>query len=141
MKTIIKPATYPHPILLYDGVCTFCNTTAQFIIKHDTDGIIHYAALQSEVGQQLLDHFQLSKNLDTVILVDRTKVYQKSDVAVQIGKRLGGAYRIITLLQLIPRFIRDHVYDYIARHRYRWFGKKQNCNIPSLEVRHRFLDL
>ncbi|MFK7934333.1 MAG: thiol-disulfide oxidoreductase DCC family protein [Saprospiraceae bacterium] len=141
MKVTLDLATYPHPILLYDGVCTFCNAAAQFILQRDPEGVIHYASLQSELGQNLLDHFQLSKDLDTVILIENNQTYDKTDVTIRIGQHLGGVYKIANLLRLFPKSMRNRVYDWIARNRYNWFGKKETCPIPTADVRARFLDV
>lgn len=141
MKNMIDPSTYPHPILLYDGVCTFCNEAAQFIIKRDPKGIFHYASLQSETGQALLKHFDVPQDLDTVILVDNNQVYDRTDVTIRIGQRLGGIYQITNLLRLFPKKIRDSIYNWIAHNRYNWFGKKDACMIPSPQIRARFIDV
>lgn len=141
MKNVIDPATYPHPILLYDGVCNFCNDAVQFIIKRDKTGIIHYASLQSTTGQQLLEHFHLSKDLDTVILIDDNRVYDRADVTIRIGQLLGGVYQFTNLFRPIPRVLRNRVYDWIATNRYRWFGKEASCMLPTPELKARFIDV
>ena len=126
-------------ILLFDGVCNMCNDFVQFVLKRDKKGQFVFASLQSAAGQKILDQYQLSKDLKTVVLVDKEKAYTKSDVALIIGQRLGGWLRIAYLGWFIPRFIRDGIYKTIAANRYRIFGKKEECMLPKPEWRNRFL--
>ena len=127
--------------MLYDGVCNLCNAAVKEVLKYDKKGMIRFAALQSEVGQQFLNHFNLDKNLDTVILIHAGKVYERSDVPLQIAKLLGGVYQIAAAFRFVPRSLRDGIYDFIAKNRYRWFGKEAACALPSPSVRTRFLDI
>lgn len=136
MNTDIKS-----PILLFDGVCNLCNGFVQWVLKHDRKGIFKFAALQSETGQTLLRQFGFSsKDFDTVLLVDGDKVFTRSDAALEIAWRIGGFWSLFAIFKIIPRFIRDAVYDWVARHRYRWFGKKEECMLPRPEWKDKFLD-
>jgi len=128
-------------ILLFDGVCNLCNKFVQFVIRRDAEEKFAFASLQSELGQQLLCHFQLSINLKTVVLIDKDKAYTQSDVPLKVGQALGGWMRIAWLAWLVPKFLRNLVYGFIAANRYRLFGKQEHCMLPRPEWRHRFLDI
>ncbi len=129
-----------HPIILFDGVCNFCNGAINFIIKQDKKRIFRFAPLQSEIGQQLLRQYDLSpEKLDSFVLIDNDKAYQKTSAAIQLYPKLGGGWKMMRGLWIVPQFIRDFFYDLIAKNRYRWFGKKEACMIPSPEIRSLFL--
>jgi len=129
-------------IILFDGVCNLCNGFVQFVIKRDSKDIFRYASLQSKIGQQLISERNIdTKKLDSVILIDPgVAYYLKSEVALQIGRSLKGYRTLSKILNLIPRGLRDTVYDLIARFRYTWFGKKDACMIPTPELKAKFLD-
>lgn len=128
------------PVLLFDGVCNLCNASVQWVIRHDPKAVFRFASLQSEAGQALLQKFNLpTDELNTVVLVDGGKVYTRSDVPIQVGKKLGGWWHLLQMFFIIPRPLRNAVYDWIARNRYRWFGKKEECWLPTPELRERFL--
>jgi predicted DCC family thiol-disulfide oxidoreductase YuxK len=128
-------------IVLFDGVCNFCNASVNFVIDRDPEKRIRFAPLQSEVGQRLLKKFNLSPTaLDTLILVEGEKCYTRSTAALRIAKRLKGLWPLLYLFILIPPFIRDAVYDFIARNRYKWFGKTEACRVPTPELKERFLE-
>lgn len=128
------------PVLLFDGVCNLCNASVQWVIRHDPKAIFRFASLQSEAGQALLQKFNLpTDELNTVVLVDGGKVHTRSDVPIQVGKKLGGWWYLLQMFFIIPRPLRNAVYDWIARNRYRWFGKKEECWLPTPELRVRFL--
>lgn len=129
------------PVVLFDGVCNFCNGAVNFLIRQDQKGVISYGSLQSNAGQELLRHFHLPvQNFDSVVYVKNEKVYQKSAAALEIARDLGGWWKLALLASAVPRPLRDAVYDWIAKNRYRWFGKKDHCMIPSPEVRNRFIE-
>jgi len=129
-----------YPILLFDGVCNLCNASVQWVLKRDRRGLFRFAALQSDVGQQLLQQHGLdSKNFDTVVLVESERVFLRSDAPLEIVRRLGGAWRLLYALKLIPRPLRDSVYNFVARNRYRWFGRQEVCMIPKPAWKERFL--
>lgn len=129
-------------IILFDGVCNLCNGFVQFIINRDKQDVFRFASLQSETGKQLLleRHIDVSKT-DSVVLIELGVAYYiKSDAALQIGSHLKGYSGISRILYLIPSSLRNIVYDLIARYRYAWFGKKEACMIPTLELKAKFLE-
>ena len=127
-------------IILFDGVCNLCNSSVNFIIDNDKRNIFKFASLQSETGSELMKKHNLtSKDIDSVILIDADRAYIKSDAALRIAAELGGIYKLISYLRFIPKFIRDFFYDIIAKNRYRWFGKKDSCRIPTPELKSKFL--
>ena len=140
----------PHPILLYDGVCALCNRLVQFILRRDRDGIFRFASLQSALAARILARHNISPaELDTVYVVVNPDsqeppefLLSRSDAVLFVLKQLGGLSRFVaTLLQLLPKFVRDPAYNAVARHRYRIFGKFESCALPSAQDRNRFLDL
>jgi len=129
-----------HKIILFDGVCNLCNGAVTFIIKRDKKDVFKFAALQSEIGQQLISKFNIdTSKVDSIILIDGDKHYEKSSAALRIAKQLSGAYPLLFGFMILPKFIRNAVYDYIAKNRYKWFGKKESCMIPTPELKSRFL--
>ena len=128
------------PVLLFDGVCNLCNASVQWILKRDRKGIFKFAALQSDTGQVLLQQFGFSeKNFDTVILVDGPRIFTRSDAALEIVRRIGGWWAFLTVFKIIPRPVRNAIYDWVARNRYRWFGKTEACMLPRPEWKERFV--
>ncbi len=128
------------PILLFDGVCNLCNASVQWVIRRDPKGIFRFAPLQSETGQSLLRQSGLSsEHFDTVVLVDGDRIFTRSDAALEIARRIGGVWSLLAVFRRVPRPIRNAVYDWIARHRYRWFGKTEACMIPRPEWKKRFV--
>ena len=136
----------PYPVLLYDGVCSFCNSTVKFVLKHDHRGSMRFAALQSGYAYDLLQSRPDLRNIDTVVLYEpgeensEGRFFTRSKAALRIVSYLGGLWSLCAVLYVVPRPIRDYLYDTFARYRYRWFGKYDTCPIPSPEVRSRFLD-
>ncbi len=128
-------------IILFDGVCNLCNGFVQFVIKHDTKNVFQFASLQSEIGQKLLQERNIDTSIiDSVVLIHPgVAYYVKSDAALQIGLNLKGYRTISWLLNLITSNLRNIVYDFIARYRYAWFGKKDHCMVPSPDLDDRFL--
>lgn len=128
------------PIILFDGLCNLCDGAVQFVIKHDTDEKFLFASLQSENGQKLLKQFNLPlKNFNSFVLLQNNKIYSKSTAALFVAKQLNGAIKFIYLFIIVPAFIRDSVYNWISKRRYKWFGKKEACIIPTPELKARFL--
>jgi len=128
------------PILLFDGVCNLCNASVQWILQHDRAGLFRFAALQSEAGQALLARFGLdAEQFDTVILVDGDRIFIRSDAALEILRRLGALWSWLSVLRWTPRPLRDSVYNWVARNRYRWFGRQEKCLLPRKEWAQRFL--
>ena len=129
-----------HPIVLFDGVCNFCDASVNWIIARDRRGMFRFAALQSAAGERLQREHGLDPTaLDTLVLVDGARVYRKSGAALRVLRRLRLPWPILFGMILVPPFIRDFVYDFLARRRYGWFGRKEECMVPAPEVRDRFL--
>ena len=128
------------PIILFDGVCNFCNRTVNIIIEHDKDAYFKLAASQSNAGLNMLQKFDLDQKASgSVILIDNEKVYTKTDAVIQIAIHLKGWPRLFTGLKIIPKPIRDFAYDVIAKNRYALFGKRETCRVPEASERNRFL--
>ena len=126
--------------ILFDGVCNLCTSSVQFVINRDPEKFFQFAALQSASGKKLLkdNHLQDHK-LHSVLFISRGKVYQRSRAALEITKRLTGLWPMLYIFVIVPPFIRNAVYDWIASNRYRWFGEKNECMIPTPELKSRFL--
>ncbi len=130
-----------HPVILFDGVCNFCNGTVNFLIKQDKKEQLKFAALQSKAGQDLLKQYNLPlNNFNSFLLIDKGKVYQKSTAALKLYNQLPWYWKWTQLFWIVPKFLRDVVYNTIAKNRYKWFGKKDQCMIPTPAIRSRFLD-
>ncbi|KZR56801.1 thiol-disulfide oxidoreductase DCC family protein [Bacillus badius] len=128
-----------HPVILFDGECNFCDSSVQFIIKNDPQGLFHFASLQSDTGQELLNKHNVPSDIDSMILIEGDKVYYKSAAALRICRHLRGAWKLLYAFIIVPRPIRNAAYDFIAKNRYKWFGKKESCMLPSPSVRARFI--
>ena len=127
-------------IILFDGVCNFCNRTINIILKYDKHVYFQFAPSQSNAAMGIMQEFGLEENaIASVILIDQEKVYTKTDAVIQIAKHLSGWPKLFRLLKYIPKSIRDFGYDLIAKNRYALFGKKASCMIPDASIRHRFL--
>ncbi len=130
-----------HPIVLFDGVCNLCTGFVQFLIPRDPEGQFKFASLQSDVGEQLLAEHDLdTKRLDSIVLVDGDDVYVKSSAVIRIASRLGGVYALARPLRFLPRVLRDWGYNVVAANRYRVFGKKDQCMMPTEDIQSRFLE-
>ena len=129
-------------IILFDGVCNLCNSVVQFVIKRDANDIFCFASLQSEIGQQLISerNIDISKVDSVILIAPGIAYYVKSDAALQIGRHIRGYRTISKILNLIPRGLRNIVYDFIARNRYKWYGKKDQCMVPTPELKGKFLE-
>ena len=129
------------PVILFDGVCNFCNYWMNFAIKRDKYNQLRFAPLQGEAAKQLLPKYHLNPtSLSSVIFIDKGKAYTQSSAALRICKYLNGGWKLFYGLIIIPKFIRDFFYNIIARNRYKWFGKKESCMVPTPELRERFLE-
>ena len=127
-------------IILFDGVCNFCNSSINFVIRHDKKNYFLFATLQSEKGRELLKKLNVDNTqTDSVVLIENSKVYIKSTAALRISKHLNRLYPLFYGCIIIPPFIRNAVYDYVARNRYKWFGKSDVCMVPGEDIRSRFL--
>lgn len=128
------------PVILFDGVCNFCNAGINFIINQDKKKVFRFAALQSDAGQQLLQNHGLpSQKFESFILIDEGKIYQKSAAGLRVYGKLPWYWGWTQLAWIVPQFIRDGVYAWIAHNRYKWFGKKEACMVPTPAIRNRFL--
>lgn len=131
----------PHPIILFDGVCNFCNFWVNFAIKRDPRKKLRFTALQGETAKKILPQFGIiPSNLSSVILVENGKAYTQSSAALRVARHLSGGWKLFYGLIIIPKIIRDGLYNILARNRYKWFGKQENCRVPTPELRERFLD-
>lgn len=129
------------PIILFDGVCNLCNASVDFVIKRDRQELFRFASLQGKAAHALLHEHQLpADTINTVILVEGGKVYTRSTAALRITRHLPFPWPLLSLFLVVPLFIRDLVYDVVARNRYRWFGRADTCRVPAPELRARFLD-
>jgi predicted DCC family thiol-disulfide oxidoreductase YuxK len=128
-------------IIFFDGVCNLCNNSVQFIIKRDKHKRFLYASLQSDAARDILLQFKIKNSyLDSIILVENGKLYQKSTAILKIAKELNGLWKLNYGFIIIPKSIRDYVYGIIAKNRYKWFGKRSVCMIPTGEMKLRFLE-
>ena len=129
-----------HKIILFDGVCNLCNASVNFVIQRDKNDVFRFAALQSDIGKKYISEFNIDPlDTDSIILIDKEKCYIKSTAALHIAKSMSGAYPLLYGFIIVPRFIRNWVYDYVAKNRYKWYGKKKNCMIPTSELQNKFL--
>ncbi|MGK2862592.1 MAG: thiol-disulfide oxidoreductase DCC family protein [Chitinophagaceae bacterium] len=127
-------------IVLFDGVCNYCNAMVNFAIRFDKKALLKFAALQSEAGVLFKKKYNIPAEIDSVIFIDQGKAYYHSDAALRIAFYLHWPAKALYGLIIVPGFIRQPVYKWIARNRYKWFGKKETCMIPTKEVRNRFLE-
>jgi predicted DCC family thiol-disulfide oxidoreductase YuxK len=129
------------PLVLIDGVCNLCNAWVRFIVRRDPAGIFRFSAQQSATGCAIIeDHMSGANQLSSVILIEDNVIYTESDAILGILARLRPPWSWMGLLRIIPRRVRDACYRFIARHRYRWFGRTDLCQIPSADVRSRFIE-
>jgi len=128
-------------IILFDGVCNLCDKSVQVIIKNDKKDDFRFVALQSDLGESIINHIGIDRSkTDSIVLYEPGYAYYyKSKAAFRIAIYLGGFFSIISLLRFLPTFLTDFVYDYIAKNRYKWYGKKEECMIPSKETLNKFL--
>jgi predicted DCC family thiol-disulfide oxidoreductase YuxK len=128
-------------LILFDGVCNLCNASVQYIVKHDQQDIFRYTALQSDVGKEIIEKFKIdTTKMDSILLYSKERgIYYKSTAALKIALQLGFPINLMTIFLIIPAFIRNWVYDYIAKNRYKWYGKKEECMIPTAELKSKFL--
>lgn len=129
-------------IILFDGVCNLCNGAIQFIIKHDKKDNFRYAPLQSDMGRKFLQQRNIdTSEIDSIILIEPgVAYYTKSAAALKIGQDFGGPWKLLQVFEWIPESISNFIYDIIAKNRYKWFGKKEACMIPTPELKAKFLE-
>ena len=129
-----------HPIILFDGICNLCNSAVNFIIKRNKKSQIQFAALQTNSGKQLLEQFNLpTQSINSLILIEKGIVYTQSTAVLKICKHLNGLWPLLYGLIIVPKFIRNGIYQLIATNRYQRFGKQEKCMVPSPELSDRFL--
>ena len=129
-----------HDVILFDGICNFCSASVRFIIRRDPHGRFKFASLQSSIAERLLkDYGVQSSDLSTIILIRDTRVFQQSDAVLEIVRRLRRLWPVLYIFKIVPRFIRDAVYVAIAKRRYKLFGKKDVCMVPTDDNKTRFL--
>ena len=127
-------------IILFDGVCNLCNGFVTFVIRRDPANRFRFASLQSDIARELLKHQPgAGQGLDSVVLIENGRYYQQSTAALRILRRLGAGWPLLYSLILVPAFLRDKIYAWIAKNRYRWFGQRASCMLPSPELKAKFL--
>jgi predicted DCC family thiol-disulfide oxidoreductase YuxK len=132
-----------HPVVLFDGVCNICSRTVNFIIDRDPKGKFRFASLQSEAGRRILEgfgHTVSPGDPETIVVIDRSRVYQRSGALLRVARHMRGAWPLLTVFLFVPRSVRDALYRWAAARRYRWFGKSDTCRVPTQELRARFLE-
>ncbi len=129
-------------IVLFDGVCNLCNNFVQTIIKHDKHDVYRFASLQSDYGQKLQKYLGIdASQVNSVILYEPGVAYfHKSEASIEIVNSFGGIYTLFSIFKIFPKFISNAVYDFVAINRYKWFGKQENCMLPTTELKAKFLD-
>ncbi len=128
-------------VLLIDGHCNMCHGLAKFVVGRDKRAVFRFASLQSELGRRLLQEGGMPEDaLETFVMVDNGKYYTKSTAALRIGRKLGWPWSVAYPAIVVPRFVRDRVYRFVARRRYRWFGRSESCLLPTPDMRSRFLE-
>lgn len=126
--------------MLFDGICNLCNGFVQFLIKQDKKERLRFASLQSAFGEQIREqHIPANEEVDSVLFYRNDQVFVRSDAALEILKTLGGGWKLVGVFHIFPRGFRDAVYDWVAKNRYRWFGKRESCMMPTPELERRFL--
>ena len=127
------------PLILFDGVCNLCNASVNFVIDRDPEGVFQFASLQSDFAAGIVAKHEIGQGLDTIVLLEGGKVYNRSTAALRIARHLNGGWSALYLGIIVPKFLRDVVYKFIARNRYRWFGQTQECRVQSSDLQARFL--
>lgn len=128
-------------IILFDGVCNLCDSVVQFIIKRDKNDVFRFVALQSELGREIIKYIGIdTAKTDSIIFYEPGHAYYyKAEAALRIAKEIGGVYSFLSLFSILPKSLSNRVYDYVARNRYKWYGKKDECMIPTPEMKEKFL--
>ncbi len=139
--SVLTDVTIGTHLVIFDGVCNLCEASVNFIIARDPDGVFQFVPSQTPRGEALQDEYDVNtSSLDTVVLIKDGVVFTESDAAVEIAKEFDGAWKLLALARFVPRPIRNRVYQWIARNRYAWFGRKDVCLMPTPEIRERFLE-
>ncbi|WP_316738108.1 thiol-disulfide oxidoreductase DCC family protein [Pedobacter aquatilis] len=128
-------------VIFFDGVCNLCNASVQFVIEHDKENYFKYSALQGNFAKEILPKFNINpSHLNSILLVENGKLYTKSSAALRVAKKLNGFLPLLYVFIIVPKFIRDWVYDIIAKNRYKWWGKQESCWVPTPELKSKFYD-
>ena len=130
-------------LILFDGVCNLCNNSVQYVIKHDNSDLFMFAALQSNTGKQIIETFKIdTSKMDSILLFnpEKNSITYKSSAALKVAFHLGFPTNLLSAFLIVPAFIRNWVYDFIAKNRYKWYGKKEACMIPTPELKSKFLE-
>ncbi len=131
----------PSRIILFDGICNLCNAVVRFIILRDQKQLFTFARLQSSYGHHLLRmHGLTERTIDSIVLIQDTAVFIKSDAVLAISRYMPFPYPLLGMFRFMPLKLRDYIYDFVARNRYRWFGKKVSCMVPTADIKSRFMD-
>ena len=128
-------------IILFDGICNLCNTAVQFVIEHDKKDLFRFVALQSNLGQEIAKHIGIDvAKTDSVVLYEPGIAYYiKFEAVLEIVKHLSGGIALLTIFKILPTALQNNLYDYMARNRYKWYGKRESCMIPTPELKTKFL--
>ena len=128
-------------VIFFDGLCNLCNGAVQFVIERDQKNVFQFASLQSDFAKVELQNFDVDlSQMSSFILLEKGKLYQKSTAALRVAKKLKGLWPLLYAFIIVPPFIRNGVYNYIAKNRYKWFGKKESCWVPTPELKNRFFN-
>lgn len=129
-------------IVLFDGVCNLCDATVQELIKKDKKDVFRFVALQSDLGMEITKHIGIdTTEIDSIVLYEPGKAYHiKAEAAIEIAKSIGGIYTLLGIFSIFPNWLKNSVYDYVAKNRYKWYGKKESCMIPTPELKAKFLE-
>ncbi|MES2568190.1 MAG: DCC1-like thiol-disulfide oxidoreductase family protein [Bacteroidota bacterium] len=127
-------------ILLFDGYCNLCHSSVLFVLKHEKKSTIYFTSLQSDIGIEILNHYSIDpQKTDSLVLIEKNQAYIKSSAALRLAKHLKGLYPLALVFLIVPAFIRNFIYDFIAKNRYKWYGKMDSCLMPDPELAKRFL--
>lgn len=128
-------------IILFDGVCNLCDNTVQYITRHDKYDVFRFVAIQSDLGQKIIEHIGIdTSRTDSIILYEPGHAYYyKAEAAIKIAENLGGIFSLLGIFKVVPKWMSNKIYDYVARNRYKWYGKKNECMIPTPELKSKFL--
>lgn len=128
-------------LVLFDGICNLCNASVNYIIKHDKNDVFRFVPLQSKVGRDLVEkhHIDTVKTDSIILYSEKKRVFYKSSAALRIASHLGFPRNFWVIFLIIPPVVRNWVYDYIAKNRYKWYGKREHCMVPSPELKSKFL--
>jgi len=139
-ETLVERIDADHPVVLFDGVCNFCNGVVRWVFDRDPSGNFRFAPLQSDFANRRLAELGRNVSLDTIVLIEGDRVYERSDAVLRVARRLRPPWPLVSALLAIPRPVRDLVYGLVAKVRYRIWGRRETCGIPPPGLRERFLD-